>query len=187
MRSALLMVGLVGFLSACAATRTEAASPETPVRVATVFEDGVTGHEAVLRLPAQPIEIERWLLDFERGAADRPNVMEAKLVERTADAWVARFRFRGPLGIHPTAVTRTTRRREGEAVVLSFASVETSFGLTRLFGSYRLEPMPGGATRLTHRLFVVSPFATESRRETDMREDAAAILRRWAPPDQPPR
>jgi hypothetical protein len=144
-----------------------------------IVRDDVVGFAVTLRLGGSPRAVERWLLDFDRIAADRPNVLDARLVGRDAEGWLARFRFRGILGVNPTSLTRTTRRRVGDAVILEFRSVETSFGLDRIFGSYRIEPDGAGGCVLTHRLFVDSPFVTEEARERDLREDAEAIRRRF--------
>jgi len=176
---ALLVLSLT-VLSCCASRPPpETAAEDDSLVLRTVLEGETVGHEVVVRLDAPPAEVEAWLLDFDHIAADRPNVLEAALVRRDGDAWIARFTFRGSLGIDPTAVTRTTRHRDGDVVVLRFRAIETSFGLSDLHGHYRLEPDGPAGTRLEHRLFVGTPFVTEEGRRRDLLEDARAVLARF--------
>jgi hypothetical protein len=140
-----------------------------------VVEEGVAGHEARIRTGLPPRAVEAWLVGFDTIAPERPNVLGASLVRKVEGGWISRFRFRGYLGVHPTAVVRTTRRTEGPDVILDFRAVRLSFGLRAMFGSYRLSPRGDGGTVLTHRLFVASPFATRVGLEADMLEDARAI------------
>ena len=164
---------------ACAGSPDRPSDRDAPPRVRRVVAEGIVGFSTTLRLTAASETVERWLLDFDNIAEDRPNVLEAALVEAGSDGWLARFRFRGALGVNPTTLTRTTRRTEGSAVILDFDSVETSFGLSRVFGSYRIEPSGGGECILTHRLFVDSPFVSVEARERDMGADAEAIRRQF--------
>jgi Polyketide cyclase / dehydrase and lipid transport len=170
-------------LTACGTTSPLEPRSSASIRLRRIVEEGVTGYEARILVAASPRVVEKWLVDFDGIAPDRPNVLDASLVRREPGGWISRFRFRGYVGIHPTVVVRTTRRTRGRSVILDFRATELSFGLTALFGSYRITPHESGGAVLTHRLFVATPFATRIGLEADMREDAEAIVEALAQPE----
>lgn len=143
---------------------------------------GAAGGELTFVVSGDPDEVLAMLLDFPAQTGARPWAEEYETVEHDAERVVARWVFRGKLGVHPTARIEFRPESDGDARRLAFRVVEGALGLRTFDGAIRLVPLDGGRTLVRELVRIDSglPFVNASVADVEagLRADAAFMRER---------
>ncbi len=166
-----------------------AASAPTPVpsdmKYSALKIKSVKGGQLVYAAHGTPDGFVQMLGDFENALGNRAWAQTYETLERSADRVVAKWKFRGKMGINPTVHIEfvTTKRSEAGATV-EFKLVKKSLGIASFFGDFKITRLPGTPPRVqvVQRQFIDSgiSFANASAEDIEkgLREDAR-LIRLW--------
>ena len=124
----------------------------------------IPGGQLSFVLHGTPGEVLEMLLDFDRASGRRSWAREYRLLERGADRTLARWTFKGKLGIHPSVTIEFRRLAVSEGVHLKYRVIESSFGMRNFAGEYRLVQLEGPTpmTLLTESVFIDSGLSANA-------------------------
>ena len=153
----------------------------TAVGTFVALEDqGIRGGALSVHLPASVDQVFDALLDFEGANGHRSWAESFELLETEADQHgprrVARWNFRGKLGVKPSVTLEFRPQRTTTGAQISFQLLEGALGLRTFEGCYELFPAADGSTLFTQRVFMSSGLAFVDASH----EDIAAGLRKDA-------
>jgi len=146
--------------------------------------DGIRGGALSVHLRAEVDDVLAALLDFDEADGHRSWAESFELVDAGEDSlgrWrVARWDFRGKLGISPSVTIEFRPERHADGASVAFELVDGALGLRTFEGSYVLEPTADGGTWFTQHVFLSSGLAFVDASHDDiaagLREDARRLV-----------
>jgi len=129
-------------------------------------------------------EILAMLVDFDHAQGHRAWAQSYKTLRTDPAGVLARWKFKGKLGITPTVHLLFHTKREGKNGTVTYELKKRSLGIASFFGDFKVTPLAGSPSRsqIVQRAFIDSglPFANASRSDIEkgLREDAR-LIRLW--------